>query len=274
MKIRPIYLILLFSCLFIVINIQGQREFDADNSKIRYMGRIDFSIPKEPTYIYPGVTITTKFNGSSVSAKIYDYGSGGVSSTNYYKVFIDGLIVTEQLKMLSGENTYLLADRLISGNHTVKIVKVTEGLSRKSSFRSFIIKGGDEELIRPANFPDKKIEFIGDSWITGYGNLGQYTTGDLSMEHGGDYLAKNSDNYYTWGPLTANALGTQYHITATSGKGLYRNNNGTTTSTIPKTYDNTLQDFSTPSYNHNEYHPDVIPIHLGTNDLSKEGSGP
>lgn len=250
----------------------AQSIYEADDSKIQYVGRIDFSNPKEPTFIYPSVSIKAKFNGTSVSAKIYDYGTGSINNTNYYKVLIDNEIVTEQLKMLTGENTYLLAESLTEDEHTIELIKITEGASGKSSFRGFLITGSLEVLVQADPLPNKKIEFIGDSWTCGYGNLSQYATGNASMEHSG-YVAQNEDNYYSWAPITARAIGAQYHVTATSGRGLYRNNTGSEDNTLPKNYNNTLEDNSSVIYDHNSFHPDVISIHLGTNDLAQEEGG-
>ncbi len=252
--------------------VSAQTTFNADDSNIQYTGRIDFSDPLQPTYIYPGVSIKAKFNGTGISAIIHDYGNGTDARGNFYKVLIDGDVYTEQVKADNGEQTYELATGLTDGDHTVEIMKITEGASGKSSFKGFIVEGGSESLISPDPLPNKRIEFIGDSWTCGFGNLSQYSTGAASMAFG-DYHAKNEDNYYAWGPITARAINAQYHITATSGRGLYRNNTGSMHNTVPKNYDNTHEDASTPSWDHTNFHPDVISIHLGTNDMAQEEGG-
>ena len=90
------------------------------------------------------------------------------------------------------------------------------------------------------------------------------------------YVAKNEDNYYAWGPISARAIGAEYHITAISGRGLYRNNwdqnnTGNAFGTLPKNYDNIMEDNSSVSYDHS-FHPDIVSIHLGTNDMAAEGA--
>ncbi len=244
----------------------------ANDTKIQYSGRIDFVNPLQPTYIYPGVSIKAKFNGTGISATIYDYGTGTAQTTNYYKVFIDGLIATEQLAMIPGLNTYTLASGLTAADHTVEIMKITEGASGKSSFKGFTIIGNNQSLLDLPAKTNKKIEFIGDSWTCGFGNLSQYSTGNASMVNG-NYVAANEDNYYAWGAITARALGAEYRVTATSGRGLYRNNTGSMNNTLPLNYDNTLEDNSSPAYDHSTFHPDVVVIHLGTNDMAQEEGG-
>jgi hypothetical protein len=194
-----------------------------------------------------------------------------VKSTNYYKVFIDGTIQTEQLQMTNGENTYTLATGLSAGEHTVELMKITEGAAGKSSFRGFTVIGGNQTLLDLPARPDLKIEFIGDSWTAGFGNLSQYSSGPASMANG-DYVAANQDNYYSWAPITARAVGAEYHVTAISGRGLYRNNTGSMTGTLPLNYDNIFEDDNSVQYDHS-WHPDIISIHLGTNDMAQEEGG-
>ena len=261
-----------FNLFFAPILVSSQITISASNEYIQYMGRVDFSNPQQPAYIYPGVSIKAKFNGTDITAVIHDYGDGSDQGGNFYKIFIDGQIVTEQLKVSNGESNYLLASGLIIGNHTVELMKITEGASGKSSFKGFIIQGGSEELLLQEEALNKRIEFIGDSWTCGFGNVSQFTTGQASMAYS-NYHSANEDNYYAWGPVTARALNAQYHITATSGRGLYRNNTGTISNTLPKNYDNLFEDDASVSWNHSTYHPDVISIHLGTNDLAQEEGG-
>ena len=125
--------------------------------------------------------------------------------------------------MNNGENTYILTSDLPLSDHTVEIIKITEGASGVSSFIGFKVDGGEQKTLDLPSGPNKKIEFIGDSWTCGYGNLSHFSSGDESMEHS-IYVAKNEDNYYAWGPLSARAIGAEFHITAISGRGLYRNN--------------------------------------------------
>lgn len=252
----------------------AQSHIPANDTKIQYTGRIDFSDPLQPQYSFPGVAIKAKFNGTGVNAIIHDYGTGGAGTTNYYKVFIDGAIVTEQLQMGNGEKSYPLASGLTLADHTVEIMKITEGASGVSSFIGFEVVGGSQTSLDLPEKTNKRIEFIGDSWTCGYGNLTRFASGNASMANSG-YIAANEDNYYAWGPLTARSIGAEYHVTAISGRGLYRNNwdkdnSGNATGTLPKNYSNIMEDDASVLYDHS-WHPDVVSIHLGTNDMAAEG---
>ena len=269
LSLFPALLPLFISCS------KAQDYIPANDSKIHYTGRIDFSDSLQPKYSFPGVSIKAKFNGSGISAIIHDYGLGGEGTTNYYKIIIDGNIINEQLKMNNGENTYVLTSGLPLSDHTVEIIKITEGASGVSSFIGFKVEGGSQNTLELPARENKKIEFIGDSWTCGYGNLSQFSSGNESMVYP-TYVAKNEDNYYAWGPLSARAIGAEYQVTAISGRGLYRNNwdqdnTGNAFGTLPKNYDNILEDNSSISYDHS-FHPDIVPIHLGTNDMAAEGA--
>lgn len=204
-------------------------------------------------------------------AVINDLGNGTDAGANFYKVIIDGAVYTEQVKMLSGENTYTLASGLTSETHDLKLIKITEGASGTSIFKGFTVEGGTQTLLDLPSKSNKRIEFIGDSWTCGFGNLSQYATGNESMTIS-NYIAKNEDNYYAWGPKSARALNAQYQVTASSGRGLYRNNTGSTNNTLPLNYDYILEDDHTVQYDHT-FNPDIIVIHLGTNDLALEENG-
>ncbi|MFM7022828.1 MAG: GDSL-type esterase/lipase family protein [Flavobacteriales bacterium] len=234
---------------------------EADDANIQYMGRIDFSNPKAPAYTYPGVSISAKFNGTSVSAEIKDYGAGSATSTNYYNVFIDNVFV-KVMKVTSSTTKYTLATGLANGTHTVLITKRTESSVGKSSFKGFYIE--ESALLTPDALPTKKIEFIGDSWTCGYGN--EYEGAGANT----GFTSKNEDNYAAWGAITCRRLNTQYHCTAYSGRGMFRNNDGNKTTVIPNVYNRIFPDDASSSWNFNNYIPDVVVIHLGTNDFANE----
>ncbi len=275
MKKPTLLTALLFSFTLSSLNIaSAQNYIAADDSKIQYTGRIDFANPLQPKYSFPGISIKAKFNGTGVKAIVHDYGVGAAGTTNYYKVLIDGAIVQEQLKVDPGNKTYSLATGLSSGDHIVEIIKITEGASGASSFVGFEVEGGAQTSIDLPARLNKKIEFIGDSWTCGYGNLSQFASGNGSMANSG-YVAANEDNYFAWGPISARAVGAEYQVTAISGRGLFRNNwqsdnSGTATGTLPKEYDNIFEGDNTISYDHS-WNPDVVVIHLGTNDMAAEG---
>src|SRR5665811_1053547 len=77
---------LFFALVLLQICLSGftQTKFIPANSEaIRYVGRFDFSNPKEVRYDWSGVYIQFSFRGTECAVKMSD------TNHNYYNVFID-----------------------------------------------------------------------------------------------------------------------------------------------------------------------------------------
>jgi hypothetical protein len=238
----------------------------ADDPAIQYVGRIDFTNPKQPTFSFPGISIKAKFSGTKVSAVIKDFGAGGATTTNYYNVLIDD-VVTAKLMVTAADTLYLLASGLSNISHTVELVKRTESSVGKSSFSGFVINTTTALETLPA-LSTYKMEFIGDSWTCGYGDEVTTTSPNTGFN------SVNEDNGRAWGYTVAKKFDAQYHCTAISGRGMYRNNTGTTTGVIPDEFGGIYADQASPLWNFSNYVPDLVVIHLGTNDFYQESLTP
>ncbi len=237
----------------------------ADDPNIQYTGRIDFTNPQKPAYSFPGISIKAKFNGTTITAVIKDFGGGGATTTNYYNVLIDD-VVTLKLKVVTADTLYLLASGLTDIDHTVELVKRTESSVGKSSFWGFVIPGTNLlSLPSPSTY---NMEFIGDSWTCGYGNEVSTTSPNTGFH------SIHEDNGRAWGYTVAKKFDAQYHCTAISGRGMYRNNSGTTTGVIPDEFGRIFAGQASPTWNFSNYIPDLVAIHLGTNDFALEAQTP
>ena len=233
-----------------------------DNSLIQYTGRIDFSNPEKPAFEYPGVSIKAKFQGPAIDLVLKDYGTGTDQTTNYYHILIDGNL-HQVLEVNDVDTIYPLTSNLSDTEHTIEVIKRTEASVGKSQFYGFQIRTGKSLLALPSK-PTRKVEFIGDSFTCGYGN--EVSTSSPNT----GFHSVNENNYSAWGAIVSRNLAAQYHCTAYSGRGLYRNNTATTTGILPSIYDRTLPNSASPVWNTNNYIPDVVIIHLGTNDFFPE----
>lgn len=255
---KTTFLFIAISCLF-GKQLKADTYIMADDAAIQYTGRIDFTNPKRPTFSFPGISIKAKFAGTNVSAVIKDFGGGGATTTNYYNVLIDDVPIMK-LKALSSDTLYLLAIGLSNTTHTVELVKRTESSVGKSSFYGFVIPGTGSSLLSLPAPSSYKIEFIGDSWTCGYGN--EVST----MSPATGFHSVYEDNGRAWGYIVAKKFDAQYHATSISGRGMYRNNNGATTNVIPDEFNRIFAGQSSPVWNFSNYVPDLVVIHLGTND--------
>ena len=260
-----------FSFIFLLFFVSFQWSFaqtmvqvNASDPNIQYIGRINNSNPNSIIFGYSGVSIIAKFQGTRIDAILVEGGTGGIATTNYFNVIIDGGTPTV-LKLNVGQTVYTLASGLTDGIHTVELFKRTETSVGKVTFNGFLLESG-KTLVAPNPLPTRKIMFIGDSQTCGYGNESSNTTPSSG------FTSVNENNYKAWGAVTARNLNAQYHCIAYSGRGLYRNNSGSQIGTAPTFFDQTIADDASQIWDHSKYIPDVVVINLGTNDFAAEVS--
>jgi lysophospholipase L1-like esterase len=251
--------------LFLNISFMGYSQVwqykMANDPAIYYTGRIDFSNVLAPQFSFPGVTISARFQGTQIRAVLREYGSGGPQTTNYFTVVIDGN-VHKTIALTLADTIYELASGLLDQEHMVTLVKRTESSVGRVSFKGFLITGS--QLIPFSFNRTRKIEFIGDSWTCGYGN--EVSTNSPNT----GFHSVNEDHYHAWGSIVSRRLGADYVATAISGRGMYRNNSGSTFGSIPQEYGRIYPGQNNPAWDPNRFVPDVLVIHLGTNDFYQE----
>ena len=218
------------------------------------VGRVE-SAGNYVAYTWPGIYFEGRFRGTGVGIILND-------SVNDYDVAVDGSTVATL--MTPGQTTYWVSN-LVNGNHTVRLVKRTESPWAAGEFGGFVAASGGAILGTPVA-RTRQIEFIGDSYTAGYGNLS--TVGVNCSSAGG--VTPNSDADLSFGALTAQNLNADYQIIAQSGMGMVRNYNGTSPGTDFRTYyDRTLQAVNTDVWQPpKSWRPQLIVIGLGINDFS------
>ncbi|MCL2327191.1 MAG: GDSL-type esterase/lipase family protein [Bacteroidetes bacterium] len=242
------------------------------DSRIQYTGRIDKSDKSAYRFSHCGVSIQTKFYGSSVAAEITEYGNGSAGGTNYFNVIIDGKVQGKPLQLMPGKHIYTLAQNLAERTHTIELFKRTESQVGEVAFHGFREEVSGENLAM-ADLPNLKLEFIGNSITCGYGNAVAYSAQDLETKSG--FNSVNENNYMAYGAITARNLRAQYSCIAYSGRGLFQNNTGCTEGTVPQMYDRIFPDNPQSVWTAADraaYAPHYIIINLGSNDFYAETS--
>ncbi|OYV88582.1 MAG: hypothetical protein B7Z63_00115 [Ignavibacteriae bacterium 37-53-5] len=229
----------------------------ANDPNIQYYGRWDFSDPTSPTHSWPGVYIYAVFHGTSIGIMTND-------NFSYYNIFIDDTTFIDFHGTLSGVASYTLKTGLKDTTHTILITLRNETNWTNFSFNGFILDSG-KTLVAPPAEPEKKIEFIGDSYSCASGNL--WT--DNSSAPAGDW----TDLYHGFPSIIARHYGAQYMVTAFSGWGLvhdyqqppnYSHN-------LPGSFDQTFAYTSLPKWDFSKWQPSLVVICLGLNDYSGWG---
>ncbi len=234
--------------------------YTASNPNIQYSGRISFTDPEKPKFSAPGVYIKAKFKGTSCTVFFNDQFLWG--GKNYYDVIID--TTTYKITPVAGVSMYKVVSNLKYGTHTVKFVKRTEATIGNCEFLGFRFG----KMLTPDPKPTRKMQFIGNSISCGSGIEAANGSADCSADGWGQPF---HNNYLAFGPVMARTLNAEYHCTAVSGIGVYRNYSAQYDGrTMPQVYDLLYQESNAPTvtWDVNQFVPDAIVIELGTNDFS------
>ena len=215
------------------VHVGGIVEIDVRDGANRYV------------YTWPGVYFEARFKGPSLTVDIDD-------EHNELHLFVDGEV--KMILQRPGRQTFSIDD-LGAGEHTVRLVKVTETQGPTGSFLGFTVPS--EEAALPPPTYTRAIEFFGDSNSVGYGNESPV------RECTPDELWDRTNTSLAFGPLTARHFEADYRMLASSGYGVVRNYaGGNPGDSLPIMAEASLeastQDFS----------PDVIVVGLGDNDFS------
>ncbi len=240
MKITTIFKAITFYALASLATFTQAETIDPTNTNIQYSGRWNFDNPSEPTVSWQGSTILIKFDGTSISADI-NAGTG----IEYFRVIVDGVANSDVLQMRKNRRTYLLADNLSPGEHTIILMKETF-YTTKTTFYGFDITGN---ILSPPAKPSLRIEFLGDSNMDGTSNYSEKDSGE-------------SGTYYAYPAMVSRMLNAEMNLAAVGG------------ATLDQGGDNDVQSFifSEDYYNQDVnyrsgFEPHIIVVNAGANDV-------
>lgn len=201
------------------------------------------------TYQWPGIYFEATFSGTAVFFKV---GPGDA----ILHVRVDHEPAVTLVKPAAGAYQ---VQGLDGGTHTVRIEVASENQAAPASFRGFALPPNGKALAPRERA--RQIEFIGDSYTVGYGNISP------KRECTSDEVWATTDASQGFGPIVAKHYDADYQINAISGRGIVRNWDGTPGDPLPVAYPFVLFDKKT-TYNDARWRPQIIVIELGTNDFS------
>ena len=156
-----------------------------------FHGRFDRSAKDGPYFAWSGSSITVRFEGTELSADLREGGD------NRFAVIVDGVLRPEPIVPGAGVHTIQLAAGLAPGEHTVTLYRLTEPLVGETQLLGLRLSPGGK-MLTPPPAAERRIEVIGDSISTGYGNEGN------NPECG--FSPKTQNHYETYGAITARAV--------------------------------------------------------------------
>jgi lysophospholipase L1-like esterase len=243
--------------------VSAQNLISPSDPNIQYFGRVDRSVTGKVMFDWPGILIQANFNGTSCAAVL--------EGINCFDVYIDG-VLEKNFKVTKEKAAWELVKRLTDRTHRLLIVKRSESASSPSSFYGLLLDK-DRTLASLPPPPQRKIEFIGDSYTVGFANEYLNQASPLGKEDSIILAATNT--YKAFGPILSRAFNAQYQVIAVSGKGLVRNYNGIDKGReLPALYDRTLVSSTnggaSGKWDFSSWKADVVVIGLGINDFQAE----
>ena len=180
----------------------------SNNEKIRYTGRIDWSVPEKPIWIFPCTSSEFIFTGKKLKIHVRNKNEYW---QNYLGCILDNVQSCHYLKNEGETIVEIQVPENDTGIHHVLFFK------RQDSCHELTILGyeiGDgEKLIELPKQSEMRIEFYGDSVSAGEVSEAVDYIGKEDPEHEGGY----SNSYYSYSWILARKLGAQIHDIAQGG---------------------------------------------------------
>lgn len=208
-------------------------------------------------------TSRSGYGATYIKANFYGTGITACTSgeNSWWRCSIDG---GEFQKFNPNQGKTVLAEGLSLGEHSIFLIRSTEGEAGINEFKGFDIHDG--YMLPPDPMRQRRIEFVGDS-IT----AGAFNDGSQGMA-----WHDRQDGNMAFGPQLARMLDADYSVVAKSGEGVLRNYD----ETIPP-YDgvHTADRYAWVFYNNrfgddnknwdfDNFPVDLVIVAIGTNDFA------
>ena len=244
-----------------------------NEKNVKPLGRTEF-VDDMLWLAYSGSGAEFSFNGSS--CKVTMLGDDNIMSEDFdslprIAIYLDGERVVEKV-LDKTEETFSVLEGDIVGEHTVRIVKLSE--TGNSTCAVKCVETNSYGRIKATEEKEHSIEFIGDSITCGYG---------VDSEIGKPFSTRTEDCTKAYAYKTAELLGCDYSLVSKSGHGIISGYSGDGTKqtwgVMPDYYESfgsgsgAFQGESPDSvkWDFKSRKQDVVVINLGTNDYSYTG---
>ena len=223
----------------------------ANDPRIRYEGRLDFSAPAGPVVVWSGSRISLDFSGPRLVLHW-----GGAVGQNFFNVQVDG--TTEVVGVPAGEGgSTEWPHPLEAGRHRLMLVKRSEAAAGQVSFAGVEVGPGQKAWAPVPPAYHLRMEFLGDSITAGACDE------DGETDQWSDRRTHNFALSYA--TLTASALAADLHCVAVSGMGIAT---GWTDVKAGQVWDRIYPRVGAPPADLAAWQPEVVFVNLGENDDS------
>ena len=242
-----------FSGGLIALALFGCNAQAASPLPVHVGGRVIRNADGSLTFGWPATYIEGRFHGTGITIALE-------TPSERLRLLIDG---NEKAILIQPGSSRFTISGLPSGDHLIRLEKMTESQSGGARFIGFYPTQGGKALPAPAA-ATRSIEFIGDSHSVGYGDLSS------NRDCTGDGVHDTTDSQQAFGPVLAHQLGADYRVVAYSGFGIVRNYNGGSAGlNLPALYPRLKPDDGADlDTSPGDWRPQLIVINLGTNDFA------
>ncbi len=229
-----------------------------DSAEVRWLGRIG-KRDGGARIIWTNSGFAVRFCGTSLRVELSASAWENENARPYIGVLLDGAEQPSEMRKFGvdqpGRVWYTLAEGLPEGEHTLLFVKLSEAL--QSVVTAYALET-DGTLLAPPSARGRRLEFIGDSITTGFGNI--------CTEPHGPFRTGDQDGWQSYAAMTARELDADCHILAISGFAAYKSPFG---GAVPPLYPyiDGLDKEPQP-WDFSRFEPDAVVLALGTNDGS------
>lgn len=183
----------------------------SDHEKLSYCGRIDWSNPEEPVFVFPCTSVGMRFTGNSL--KIYVKNKSAYWD-NALGCILDGTQTALALPADGSTVLELEVRQKEKQEHELLLFK-RQDACHQLRFLGFELEDG-ARLLDPPEKPERKMEVYGDSVSAGEVSEAVDYVGKEDPEHNGEY----SNSWYSYAWMTARRLNAQIHDIAQGGMAL------------------------------------------------------
>ena len=229
-----------------------------DSDALQVSGRTNYEKGDYLILSWSGSSISIAFVGTALELKSLS------NNLVYLDVFVDGeetpSSVVNIANYADGPATVPVVSDLLYGSHVVTLYKRSESNVGDWYVYGMRVLGVVKRDLLPDR-PGRKIEFVGNSITCG--------NDVLVPEVGIEFDPVHESSYYSYAGQTARILNAEANIICSSGHGVYINYDGSSDYTLPVVYNGTgTQSPVVVEWDHGLWHPDIVVINLGTNDIA------
>jgi lysophospholipase L1-like esterase len=234
------------------------------SQQLVWSGRVDTNDAKGPRWAWSGTRLKLGFSGSTVKLVVKTVAADDAKDVfpARFRTELDG-VVKDTRAGAGGEWVFSEAG-MSAGNHQLVVWQQSEANNGVSQLVTLELSDGGRLLPAPSVEP-RRIEIIGDSISTAYGNEGKNETCP--------YDTATQSHWDSYGAIVARALDAELHTVAWSGRGMVRNYEADPTrKTMPVLWQRSLPQDETSTWNA-PFAPDAVLIMLGGNDFAAGDPG-